>query len=275
MMTRAAAALSQRQRRRRGGNGLGLGADIATANKLIGKWGLAPDLGMVDASRSPEINNLIGNAQDLYGRFTQRDPAQAQLLAQLQAGQSGLTAQEQQSLREQAESGLDSSLQTALRGLAANSAASGLMGGVAQAGQLDLLTQRLAQQRGVERDIMNQNIAVKDARQQRLAGYLNDLVAGEANRGRGALADLTGLTTGARADDLARQQFNLAQQQAAIANKNALILGLAGASGNRRAQRKQFQLFQQQIGANRDIANRAFNSIGSAAAPSADSGTGI
>lgn len=244
---RAARNVTRQKQRREGKDSLG--RDIGKGISLAEKYDLLPGLGSVDATRPGETTGLINSAQSAYQASLSRDPAQAQLLAQLQGGQGGLTTTENTALRENAEAGLESQLQTALRTLGIENAGRGAFGGTAQAGALDLLRGRAEQQRGIERDIIGQNIALKESRQQRLGDFLSDLVGGESERQRGALSDVSGLTAGAQARQDALEQYNLEQEAREQANRNSVIFGLAGAAGNRRARRRAERLAARQIAA--------------------------
>lgn len=254
----------------KGGGDFGLGKDLAGAKGYIDDYNLNPSLGSLDASRAPETTALINNANSLYNQYSQRDPNQAAYLSTLEGQQNGFTDTESTAFREEAESGLESQLATALRGLGISNAGRGVMGGAAQAGAIDLYGQRAGAQRGVERDLIAQNLALKESRQQRLGDFLTNLVNDEASRSRGALADLTGVTTGAQASETAANVFNLGQKEKELGVYTSNLLGLAGARGNRRATRQAQRLAKaqaaaegQRLGAFNDQMARAASANGS------------
>jgi hypothetical protein len=250
-----------RRRRGKGRGGLGIRKDLNQATKLADKFNLIPELGTLDATRSPEIAALLADRQSFRDQAGVRSQEQIDALAQrnqaisgLEAGLGGLTAQENTLFRERGAQGLDQSFATGLRQLAVGRGASGVRGAASQAGALQLGQQRGQAQIGLERDLQLENIAVQDRRRSAfldaLTGrdeQLNLLENREFDRQRGALTDLERSTQLARLDELQREQFNIGQSTAEQAARQATLFGLVGLRGNRRAQDQAFDLQQQQI----------------------------
>lgn len=246
--------MANRRRRRNRGGGLQIAKDLSAAQNLADRFNLIPTLGSIDASRSPEVADLIAQRKDLYGRSLQRDPDQQALLDLLKGGLGGLTAEENTALRESQEEGINRDFATQLRALASRNAQAGVRGGAAQAGALDLGAERLQAQRGLGMDILAKNIDVQNDRRQAFGDFLNQLVTGEFNRQGGALNSLENTTQGARLDELNRQLFNLGQDEKQQAGRSSTLFGLVGLRGGRRAQKKAFSLEQQRIEAEKEAA---------------------
>jgi hypothetical protein len=134
------------------------------------------------------------------------------LVDRLNQAQMGLQAPEYQAQREQAMLGMQQGQQEQLRALRGLQARSGVRGGLAGAQQAQLLNQAQAARANVERDLMVQNIAQKQAAQQSLENLLQSQQQAKT----------------------AQQQFNLQQAQREKMGQLTSMMGEAQLGGAER-----------------------------------------
>lgn len=143
------------------------------------------------------------------GSLERLDTARSQdvsdIIAKRRAGLEGLSAEENQALRERGSQGITRGTQTALRQLRGRQAASGVRGGTATAQQAAILSAGQQAKAGVERDLFLQNI----------------------NQKRQALGDFEKSVAGAEQSEEARRLFNIEQQQREKFGRVSAGLGIA------------------------------------------------
>lgn len=140
----------------------------------------------------------------------------ADIIARRKAGLEGLSAEENQALRERGSQEIDRGSQTALRQLRGLQGASGVRGASAVAGQANILQAGQSAKAGVERDLLIQNV----------------------NQKREALSGLEQTVQGAEADQLGREQFNIGQREKEIAGRQAAGLGFAALGATERGSQR-------------------------------------
>lgn len=210
----------------------------AYGQKLINQF--LPDinaLGTLDASRSAEMQNLI-NQQQAFADLAGTRSADSQMSIDLaKQGLGGLSAAENDALRARGFEGLNRAFQGGQRALARfqGRGGAGGFGSAAGFGQFrDLARDRMAGVQGLERDIMLENINIQNQRRNALANLIGATEGREFGQQQQALQGVQALTTGARQDELAREQFNLGQQDKLLAGQQALMFGGMGLVDARR-----------------------------------------
>lgn len=168
-------------------------------------------LGRIDAARSQEVGDILQQYKNLsQGSGASYDP----LIQRSQnIMQQGYSAPELAALRESRLRNVLRAQQEQQRALAGRQAQMGLRGGVAGAQYSDLLGAQGRDRLQAEQELMLQQVARQDQAAKELQGLFGTKQAAQ-QAGLGAYSQALG---GARADELARQQYNIAQQ-----NKEAL-----------------------------------------------------
>jgi hypothetical protein len=212
-------------------------------------------LGTVDADRSEEVQNLINQQSAFADQAGTRSDEATQAVELAQQGLGGLTAAENDALRAQGFQGLDRSFQAGQRALARAQGRSGVRGAAGAAQARDLIRDRGDAVRGLERDILLENIGIQDARRNAFANLIAQQEGREFAQQQAALQGLQGLTQSARQDELARQQFNLGQQANLLSGQQALFFGGQGLIDARRNAIQNARLARQQQQAAIDNAN--------------------
>lgn len=161
-----------------------LAKDIAKGQEVLGKDFQEGSLGRIDANRSADMNQVVEARK---------------------AGLGGLSAEENQALRERASQGIDRGTQTAVRNLRGIQAASGVRGASAASQVGRQLSAGQSAKAAAERDLLIANVD----RKQQAVGALEQSV------------------TGAEATEQDRSIFNLKQQQAEKFARQSAGLGFA------------------------------------------------
>lgn len=222
-------------------NQLQKGAAVGQA--LVDKF--LPDisvLGTLDPTRTDETQNLINQQAAFANQAGQRSADMAAAISRAERGLGGLTAVENEALREQGFEGIARNFQQGQRALARLGNRPGAEG--QQAALLRDIARDTGQaRRGLERDILLQNIAIQDQRRNALANLIAGTEQQEFARGQSSLQQLQGLTTQAQLAEEQRQKFNLQQQANLLAGQQGLFFGGMGlfegkknALANQRAQ---------------------------------------
>lgn len=200
-----------------------------------------------DVKTGEEIGKTVAPEVFDPETFKELTPAQQaatqEYLDTLKAGQSGLTAVENQAIREAAGRELQARLATQNRQLALANARSGVRGAAATAGARDLSREAIEAQRRQEQDLLIQNIAIQDARRAQYGDALNQNSALLANydqlnaenrlkRAAALAAARSGglnLLQGRRSRRESRRRFDVSSKIAktAAANAAAANIGIA------------------------------------------------
>lgn len=155
---------------------LALGEQFGTG--IIDKFGLGGDfLGRVSETASPEMLAAIARLKGQADTAGQLTPLEQEAIDKNRAALEGINAQENLALREQAEQGLDRTTQGLLRNQKISNAQSGVLGPAVAARNDPIVRERVQQQRGLERDLLVQNIAEKAKARQ----AFTDLVTGRSD----------------------------------------------------------------------------------------------
>jgi hypothetical protein len=145
---------------------------------VIDDFGLSGDfLGRVSETASPEMLSAIARLRGQADTAGQLTPLELEAIERNRGALEGINAQENLALREGAESGLDRNLQGLLRRQNISNAQSGVLGPAVAARSNPLMRERIQAQRGLERDLLVQNIAEKAKARQ----AFTDLVTGRSD----------------------------------------------------------------------------------------------
>ena len=178
--------------------------DIVKGQETIGKEFAEGKLGRLDAGRSTEMTDII---------------------AKKKAGLGGITAEENQALRDRGVQGIQRGTQTALRQLRGFQGASGVRGGGAVTQQAGILKSGIQSQANVERDLLLKNIDAK----------------------RTALSDYEASVTGAEATEQERSLFNINQVNRETFGRLSSGLGYAQLGVADRASERGVAIAQQNL----------------------------
>lgn len=141
-------------------------SDVAKGQELFGKEFKEGALGRLDVERTADVSDVIKRRR---------------------AGLEGLSAEENQALRERAGKGIERGTQTALRQLRGIQGARGVRGGSAVARQTGVLRAGIEAKAGVERDLFIANIAQK---RQALGAFESSILGAEATERAGSIFNL-------------------------------------------------------------------------------------
>lgn len=203
-------------------------AGVSGGNALINKFLVPGSLGRVGTDL-PGAEGNLKRFDELYDKYSVRDPAQQKVLDQMKAGLGGYTSPEYQAQREQMMRGQQSNLQTGLSQLAKAQSRGKVYGAAAAAQQGNLLRSSEQSKNQLEQDLYVKNI---DEMQRRLSEY------GQYNRGLadeeyGRVADIvrgkTDESRSLREEELDRQKINIGQSNAELAAQIGAFTG-AGAT---------------------------------------------
>lgn len=188
-----------------------LGPNAAGAKQIAESFFPEGSLGRVEEGRSQEVTDLLGTLQGRAQTAGQRSGEMKDVIARMQAGLAGYNSAENQAFREQAQRGIDTQYKTGLGQLARAQARGGVRGANAAAQVANANRERVGQQKDLEQGLFVKNA---DEVRSRLESYGNTLrgVEGEEfGRGRAAQSDYTSALTNSRAEELGRQESNLAR----------------------------------------------------------------
>jgi hypothetical protein len=200
--------------------------------------------GVVDAPDPTALAAL--NLQGiLANQAFQRDPNIQALIDRRMSIIGGLTPEETTVFREQAGEQLNQGLQTALRSLRARTPG---IGGLAPFIGADPTIRSFAEaQRGIERDLIAQNLGLKEQRLRGASDLVRDIDALEAQKRLGATQQFFGSAMGLSQDWLNRQIFNIGQREKERAGQLGLIFGSGGFGAAKEAADRSYELGQKAI----------------------------
>lgn len=208
--------------------------DVKFGERMNERFGINTPLERLDTSTPSAVQSLIDTAQSTFDSAGNRSQEMSDLVSTMQGGLGGLTAQENQAMRERAMQELTRQSQAAQRNLALSQAGSGVRGAAGQAGQFFLDRDRMNSQRNLEMDILLENIAVQDKRRDAFGNFLGGLERDEFGRVRDSFGDLTQLVSGNQARGDAISQFNIGQGEKERQIQQGGMLGWAGLLDARR-----------------------------------------
>lgn len=165
-----------------------------------------------DIERGRELGQELIGEGSLRRLEEGRSAEIADIIERRRAQLEGFTPEEQQAMREQILGEITPGEQTALRQLRGIQGAQGIRGGLAAAQQAEILAQGQQARTQAERDLFLQQVAER----------------------RRALEALEASTVGAREEELARQRFNIGQQQAEKFGQISTTFGVAGLGSQER-----------------------------------------
>lgn len=195
-------------------------------------------LAQAQAAREADMAKGRARGQELFGEGAlgrvQQDRAGevADIIAQRKAQAQGFTPEEQQSMRDNNMRSIQQNQAAALRAQQMNMARSGVRGAVAA-------NQMGSMQRGLQGQLADQE---------------RQLFLENINQRRQGLGALEQSTQGARADELARQQYNQAQMGREKAGQLSTEMGMAGLGAGERSALMQQMSAEQGADAQRKIA---------------------
>ena len=178
-----------------------LKGDIATGQELFGGDFAEGKLGRLETGPSADVQDII---------------------ARRKAGLEGLSAEENQAIRERGSQAIDRSTQSSLRQLRGLQGATGVRGGSALANQARILQAGQGAKANVERDLAIQNIGVK----------------------REALGAAEGSILGAEAQTRENTLFNIRQRNKEAAGRQAAGLSFAQLAATERGSQRGVSIAQ-------------------------------
>ena len=218
----------------KGKKGNGKRSAAKTVQKEINKGvglaeGLAPELLGPDATgldrleptRVAETQDAIDRAKEQSLSATQQSPELAFAIEEMKSRLGGFTTPEEEALRARALEGVNAQLQASMRSAAGANLGRNLRGGAATQNFMPGLRTAIQQRRGLENDIMAQQIAERGRRLTEFTNTVSDRDARLFDQGGAALDRETALITGDRDRNTAIDSFNAAQQSNEIAAKIA------------------------------------------------------
>lgn len=191
------------------------------------------------------------------------------ILGKLASGMDGLTAAENQGMREQAQREVDRQYQGALRNLATQQARSGVRGASATAQNINTERARGQQQSELEQDIMLKNIDIQDRRRGAYADYLAGTEASEFGRRMDAEGMYGDLMANRNEYTQGINRFNIGQAEKDKLGRIAGTLGLSNLRSTRRYGRRQEKLAKE---GRKSGGNTASNNTGSDNTSTSDPG---
>lgn len=169
----------------------------------------------------PQVEDLMARTRAASEAAGTQSPEMALAVARMQAGLGGFTTPEEEAMRARALEGINAQFNAGMRSAAGLNLGRNLRGGVAAANFTPVLTQSIQQRRGLENDIMLQEVAEKA---RRLTEFSNTVSKRDVDLSAARNAALGREQEVLNTDrDYLRQtnEFNAAQQGKEIAGKIA------------------------------------------------------
>lgn len=211
--------------------------DMNFGQEMADKFGITTPLERLDTTRPEALQKLLDQSEADYQAAGQRSEEMKEYVSLMKSGLGGLTAEENQASRERALEEMGRALAMGTRQQAMAQAGSGVRGAAAAAGNMALNRQFMTDTRGLERDLLLDNIAIQDSRRDAFGNLLGGLEADEWGRSREAFRDHSQIVSGdvARGDSIS--QFNLQRGDTERARNEAAMMGWAGLLDSRRQTR--------------------------------------
>lgn len=231
-------------------------------NKLSG---LAETAG----NRSSDISSLLKQGRQFAANAGKRSGDIKDIMSRFKSSLDGYTSAENQALRESAERGIDSQLETQLAGLRSNAARQGIRGGAANLQADELRKERFQLGKELEQDIFLRNADEKQRRLETFGDFTRNVEGDEFDRERGAIADSTtafqtqetleDARRGAAYDRFGtalsdkqkfvddRERFNVDQVASDRAAQTAALLGFTNVLQGRADAKEQKKILQQEL----------------------------
>lgn len=186
-----------------------------------------------------DVINRFKALNDLYGRGPEgRSTEQKDVMSRMQSSLQGYEAPELLAMKEQAQGGIDTRYQTALRNFMQNQGRFGVRGASALAQQQNLERSRDQQQRELGRDIFIKGADEKQRRLEDYGTYVKNLEGDEAGRARTLGVDYATTLQNMQTGELDRQKLNLQQLAAERAGQLGTYFETLGTGETRRSRRK-------------------------------------
>ena len=229
----------------------GVSSEINRARGDAERSGLLQNLDTLDNTVPMDQQNLINQLQSqtdpTSSMFAGRRTAeQSDILAKLSQGLQGLSAAENQGLRDAMNEEINRSFATAQRGRAIEQSRSGVRGAAAMAGEAVATDQFQKQRNATERDLMLKNIEIQDSRR----GAYQQALSGQENQEFNRLSTVQNtlgnnlVARNAQVTDI--NKTNLEQANKKNAGDVATILGIAGLNSTNRLTNRQLDILGRQ-----------------------------
>lgn len=203
--------------------------DFTEGRASAEKAGMLVNLERMDTTRDADMADP--NSPNYVGK---RSDEMKQVLGIMQQGLSGLSAPENQALREQAQKSLDTQYQTSLHQQQLSAARSGVRGGAATAQAQNLDQMRINAQGDMEQKNLVDNIAIQDKRR---SEYANQ-VSGQEDKEFGRVKDAT--------DRLNKDKLvNIDQSNAETASRVGAVAGMVGYGQSKKNTAREYKLAKQ------------------------------
>lgn len=205
--------------------------DITDAEKAA--LARAREFASVAGTQSQDMRSLLGQQQSILSDARNLSPIELEALGIARNALPGLDAAENNALRSAARENINREVSAQARDLAKVQARSGTFGAAAGAQNRLLGQDRVRQTRNLERDLLVQNIGIKEAARNAFTNLVTNTEGNRAGRTNAASSTL--------ANTLTTDEANRKTAQNAA---NVSEAGLAQSSGDRLRQLREFNLSQ-------------------------------
>lgn len=230
--------------------------DEASAQAAADKWYSEGSLGRLNPDYKP-LETTVAQREAEYAKAQQDDPYIKAALERMQGGLEGISAPENQALREQGQAQIKQQAKSSLRALRGFNLANNAKGGAAGYGAYNILRDQNANLARQESDLIASNVAEKGRRLGQFADYANTAYQTQFGARQSALDRLSQDRTGLSDFRTATDTFNLGQGEKEKAGALGVYYGDIGLNLSRRAQdyertlaNKEFEAAKKGLGIN-------------------------
>jgi hypothetical protein len=219
------------------------------ASKIGEKHGFFEPSETVSTQVTQPVQNVIDESHERYESSKEYSPEVAEAITMLQGGLGGLTAQENNAIRDNAAASMNAAFSTSMRDIMGRNARFGIRGGVAANPMATLGRDYMGQRRAFENQMLVDNINVQDNRRNAYTNFLNTANAQRLANNQNAFNTYSNLVGNADAAMREAERFNIGQQEQDLQKRISGISGIAGVIGANRAGIQNNKLIRQQMNA--------------------------
>lgn len=223
---------------------------------------LGPDakpLPTLDPTRVKEMDDFLARAKEASMAAGTQSDEMAFAVDRMKSGLGGFTSPEEEAMRARALEGVNAQYNAGMRAAAGLNLGRNLRGGAAAGNFVPVMNQTIQQRRGLENDIMAQQVAERARRLTEFTKTVGDRDASLADRRNAAMATESGALTTDRDYTSTLDKFNAEQYNKEVTAKLAARgLGL-GLIQDEKAKRDAENQYQSQLQYNKETFDKLLN----------------
>lgn len=219
-------------------------------------------LDRLDAARRTEVNDLIARSKEASIAASQQSTEMADAIRRMQEGLSGFTTPEEEAIRSRALEGVNAQYNAGMRAAAGLNLGRNLRGGAAAGNFAPVMNQALQQRRGLENDIMAQQIAERARRLSEYSSTVSKRDNDIATRTTNALTNEGNILNTDREYLTGIDKFNADQGAKELTGRIAARATGIGLLQDEKARREAANQYEQGLQYNRENLDKLLNFAG-------------